>query len=141
MLDEFHERSLEADATLGLIRRLQENSRPELALVAMSATLDSEHLAAYLQCPIVTAHGRLHPVDIRYRPESAQKKIWDRAGDALYELIAEGVDGDIEIDIGESAAAPPPPPPPAAAPTTTPSAVCRLTSDYLPLAKVKRKAL
>lgn len=97
VLDEFHERSLEADATLGLIRRLQENSRPELALVAMSATLDSEHLAAYLQCPIVTAHGRLHPVDIRYRPESAQKKIWDRAGDALYELIAEGVDGDVLV--------------------------------------------
>ena len=83
VLDEFHERSLEADTALGLLRRLQQDRRPDLALVVMSATLDTESLAAHLQCPAVTAHGRLHPVDVRYRPAAVDKPPWDRAAEAL----------------------------------------------------------
>ena len=97
VLDEFHERSLEADVTLGLMRRLQEQSRPDLALIIMSATLDSDQVASYLQCPTVTAHGRLHPVDIRYRPASADQAPWDRAADALYELLAADSTGDVLV--------------------------------------------
>lgn len=97
VLDEFHERSVNADVTLGLIRRLQETSRPDLLLVVMSATLDSKRLADYLQCPTVAAHGRLHPVDIRYRPASTEQPPWDRACDALYDLLNEGLDGDVLV--------------------------------------------
>lgn len=97
VLDEFHERSLEADVTLGLLRRLQEDRRPDLALVVMSATLDAEHLATHLQCPAVIAHGRLHPVDIRYRPAAADKPTWDRAANALSALLSEGAEGDILV--------------------------------------------
>ncbi|HIL08232.1 MAG TPA: ATP-dependent RNA helicase, partial [Candidatus Latescibacteria bacterium] len=97
VLDEFHERSVDADVTLGLIRRLQETSRPDLLFVVMSATLDSERLATYLQCPTVTAIGRLHPVDIRYRPASAEQPPWDQACDALYDLLNKGLDGDVLV--------------------------------------------
>jgi len=97
VLDEFHERSVNADVTLGLIRRLQETSRPDLLLVVMSATLDSDRLAAYLQCPTVAAHGRLHPADIRYRKASIEQPHWDRACDALYDLLNEDLDGDVLV--------------------------------------------
>ncbi|MEE3258088.1 MAG: ATP-dependent helicase HrpB [Candidatus Latescibacterota bacterium] len=97
VLDEFHERSLAADAALGLLCRLQEKRRPDLALITMSATLDSDRLAAHLQCPTVIAHGRLHPIDIRYRPTSADQPPWDRAADALHALLAEGIDGDVLV--------------------------------------------
>jgi ATP-dependent helicase HrpB len=40
LIDEFHERSLDADLALGLLRRLQETTRPDLRIVVMSATLD-----------------------------------------------------------------------------------------------------
>jgi ATP-dependent helicase HrpB len=97
VLDEFHERSLEADAALGLLRRLQQDRRPDLALVVMSATLDAERLAAHLQCPAVTAHGRLHPVAIRYRPAAVDKPPWEQAADALGALLAEGAEGDVLV--------------------------------------------
>ena len=41
LLDEFHERSLEGDLALGFVRRLQQQARPDLRLVIMSATLDA----------------------------------------------------------------------------------------------------
>jgi ATP-dependent helicase HrpB len=69
VLDEFHERSLETDLALALLREVRDEVRPDLLLVVMSATLDAGPVSAFLGgCPIVTAEGRLHPVDISYRP-------------------------------------------------------------------------
>src|SRR5580700_9934622 len=48
VLDEFHERHLDGDLALALLRRLQRTRRPDLRLVAMSATLDAAPVAAYL---------------------------------------------------------------------------------------------
>ncbi len=42
ILDEFHERSLEVDLLLGMLRRIQIELRPELRIVVMSATLDAD---------------------------------------------------------------------------------------------------
>ena len=66
LFDEFHERSLFADLSLALVRRVQLDARPELALVPMSATLDGERLAAYLDAPILTSAGRLFPIALEY---------------------------------------------------------------------------
>lgn len=69
VLDEFHERNLESDLALALLREVREEVRPDLVLVVMSATLDAGPVADYLGgCPIVTAAGRTYPVDIEYRP-------------------------------------------------------------------------
>ena len=48
VLDEFHERHLQSDVALAVVRELQETVRPDLRLVVMSATLETEALAAYL---------------------------------------------------------------------------------------------
>ncbi len=66
LFDEFHERSLFADLSLALVRRVQLEARPELKLLPMSATLDGERLAAYLDAPIVTSAGRLFPIALEY---------------------------------------------------------------------------
>ena len=69
VLDEFHERSLDTDLALALLREVRDEVRPDLLIVVMSATLDAEPVAAFLGgCPIVRAEGRSHPVDIDYRP-------------------------------------------------------------------------
>src|SRR5271170_8312871 len=49
VLDEFHERHLDSDLALALLKRLQ-RTRPELRIVVMSATLDAPPLANYLRC-------------------------------------------------------------------------------------------
>lgn len=72
VLDEFHERSLHTDLALALLRRLQRERRPDLRIVAMSATLDAGPLSAYLDAEHLHSGGRLHPVELRHaeRPDA-----------------------------------------------------------------------
>ena len=69
VLDEIHERSLDGDFLLALLRHVPAKRRalnmPPLKLVVMSATLDAELFCGYLgNCPVVSAPGRTHPVEI-----------------------------------------------------------------------------
>ena len=66
ILDEIHERSLEADLALALCLDAQAMLRPDLRLLAMSATLDGARLSAVMAAPIVESAGRMHPVEVRY---------------------------------------------------------------------------
>ena len=66
ILDEIHERSLEADLALALSLDAQAMLRPDLRLLAMSATLDGARLSAIMSAPIVESAGRMHPVEVRY---------------------------------------------------------------------------
>jgi len=96
VLDEFHERSLQSDLALALLREIREGGREDLAIVVMSATLDPAPVAEYLgDAPVVEVEGRPFPVDIEYRAtnprdpiedavESAIRENWDRCeGHAL----------------------------------------------------------
>jgi ATP-dependent RNA helicase HrpB len=68
VLDEFHERTIHADLGLALARQAW-HAREDLRIIVMSATLDTASVAAFLHdCPVVTITGRLHPIDIDYRP-------------------------------------------------------------------------
>lgn len=72
IFDELHERNLQTDLSLAMARRVQRDARPDLKLLAMSATLDPGPMAAFLgYCPVIESRGRLHPVDILYmdRPD------------------------------------------------------------------------
>jgi ATP-dependent RNA helicase HrpB len=69
ILDEFHERSLNSDLALALLRQVRQTVRPDLILVVMSATLDAEGVSEYLDgCPVVRVDGGLHEVSVQYRP-------------------------------------------------------------------------
>ncbi|HEY3838231.1 MAG TPA: ATP-dependent helicase HrpB [Bryobacteraceae bacterium] len=71
ILDEFHERHLDTDLALALLRRLQKSRRPDLRLGIMSATLDTAAIARFLgDCPILRSEGRLHHLSISYTPYS-----------------------------------------------------------------------
>ncbi|MFN0056300.1 MAG: ATP-dependent helicase HrpB [Planctomycetales bacterium] len=67
VFDEFHERGLNVDLAFAMVRRIQQTVRPDLKIVVMSATLAPEPIAAYLgDCPIVSAEGKLFPVEVEY---------------------------------------------------------------------------
>ncbi len=66
ILDEVHERALDADLALAFCLDLQRNLRPELRLLAMSATADGARLGPLLNADIVTSAGRAHPVAVNH---------------------------------------------------------------------------
>lgn len=67
VFDEFHERHLDSDLPLAMAKRVQAQARDDLRLVVMSATLEAEPIAHYLEdCKIVESQGRSFPVDIDY---------------------------------------------------------------------------
>ncbi|MFH1569981.1 MAG: helicase-related protein, partial [Gemmatimonadota bacterium] len=97
LLDEFHERSVDADLALGFLRRLQAGRRPDLRLVVMSATLDAAAVAAALQCPALAAAGRAFPVEVDYLPARSEAPIWDQAAGAALELLGASAAGHVLV--------------------------------------------
>ena len=67
VLDEFHERSLDMDLLLGMLKRLRDKKRPDLLIIIMSATLDAGGLTRFLNgAEVITATARVHPVEVTY---------------------------------------------------------------------------
>jgi ATP-dependent helicase HrpB len=102
VLDEFHERHLEGDVALALLRRLQRTRRPDLKLVVMSATIDAAPVAAYLAgkggeaLPVLRSEGRQHPLEIEYTPHSAAP-LEEQVAAALERLAARGLGGHVLV--------------------------------------------
>ncbi len=97
VFDEFHERGIEADLALGMVRLLRQTVRPELRAVVMSATLDTDTVAKYLgDCPTVVSQGRTYPVDIRYRARRSDTPITEAAAQAVRDSI-DSHEGDILV--------------------------------------------
>jgi len=100
VLDEFHERHLQGDLALALLRRLQETSRPDLRLVVMSATLDAAPVARYLEAPAVRSEGRLYDVAVEHlSPADAARDEWveDRVASALRQVVSASPAGDVLV--------------------------------------------
>jgi ATP-dependent helicase HrpB len=98
ILDEFHERTLEADACLAWLKRLQEGPRPDLRLVVMSATLEGEALAEYLdRPPLLAVDARAHPVAIAHLPPQPHESLWHHAARGFRHLLSEGLEGSVLI--------------------------------------------
>jgi ATP-dependent helicase HrpB len=97
ILDEFHERHMETDLALALLRRLQRTSRPDLKLVAMSATLDPRPIAKYLDgCPILRSEGRTFDVEVAYTPHSPAP-LEDQVAGAVTEALKGNADGHVLV--------------------------------------------
>ena len=100
VFDEFHERNLHSDVALALARRLQETHRPDLLIMAMSATLDTEGVAKWLGCAeTLAADGRAYPVQVEYThlPRNSTRPIWDAAAEQVRRVLREETEGDILV--------------------------------------------
>ena len=96
VLDEFHERHLESDLALALLRRLQA-TRPDLRIVVMSATLDADPVAQFLGgCPLVKTEGDLFELSIQHLSYSPAP-LEARVKDALELLLGQRHSGDILV--------------------------------------------
>src|SRR6056297_2147080 len=102
ILDEFHERSLEIDLALGMLQRLRTTVRPELKLVVMSATLETEPVERLLgDAVVIESRGRAFEVEVRYdkslkrpstKPSAIAEQVAGRMSDAL-----RSIDGDVLV--------------------------------------------
>ncbi|MBM4352199.1 MAG: ATP-dependent helicase HrpB [Deltaproteobacteria bacterium] len=97
VLDEFHERHLDGDIALAMALRLRRTTRPDLAVVVMSATLDTETLSDYLDCPVVKTRGRAFPVEVRHIDAAEDRPPWEAAARAVREIVRAGESGDILV--------------------------------------------
>ncbi|WP_291462798.1 ATP-dependent RNA helicase HrpA [Desulfobacula sp.] len=117
IVDEAHERSLNIDFTLGILRDLVKK-RKDLKLIITSATIDTQKFSnAFDNAPIIEVSGRMYPVETLYMPylnqEDEKQTIEDQgyveaAADAVNHLLSQSRSGDIlvfmptEQDIGET---------------------------------------
>jgi ATP-dependent helicase HrpB len=99
IFDEFHERHLYGDITLARALDIQEQRRPDLLIVVMSATLDAGTLEKYLApCVVVSSAGRTFPVSAEFLPRrlgTNSPPVWDLAADAF--ASSAGQPGDVLI--------------------------------------------
>jgi ATP-dependent helicase HrpA len=114
IVDEAHERSLNIDFILGILKSLLHRRR-DLKVVITSATIDAEKFSrAFGGAPVIEVSGRLYPVEVRYTPldpeleESGDWTYVDAAIQAVEDIRKEGAGGDIllfmptEADIRET---------------------------------------
>lgn len=88
ILDEFHERSLQADLALALLLDVQQGLRDDLRLLIMSATLDNERLRQALpDAPVISSEGRAFPVERRYQPLPAHQRFDEAVAIATADLL------------------------------------------------------
>jgi len=97
IFDEFHERRLDSDLALAMVRRVQQTVRPDLRIVVMSATLDSRSIAQFLgDCPVVESEGRQYPVRISYQRPLERQSIPELAVRGI-EVVLTQTDGDVLV--------------------------------------------
>jgi len=91
IIDEAHERTLNIDFLLGILRTLLPR-RPELKVIITSATLDTEKFsAAFNSAPVVKVEGRTYPVEVEYMPIDPDL---EEAGDLTYvDMAVKAIDG------------------------------------------------
>ena len=101
VFDEFHERHLYTDLTLGRALQVQASLRPDLRIVVMSATLDTDALERLLRpCAVLRSTGRMFPVTHEYLPPARPAKPpppWDLAVAAFARIAPQYPDGHVLI--------------------------------------------
>jgi len=84
IFDEFHERNLDSDLALALVRQVQSELRPDLKIVVMSATLEAEPVSKFLSdCPVVKSAGRNFPVEIKYLTHQDKNGLEQKVVDGI----------------------------------------------------------
>ncbi|GAB1824441.1 ATP-dependent helicase HrpB [Herbidospora sp. RD11066] len=88
IVDECHERHLDADTTLAFLLDVRAALRPDLRILAMSATADAPRWAALVGGPVVEAPGAVHPLDVVWAPPPKPAVIWPRVDAAFLSHVA-----------------------------------------------------
>ncbi|MCK7470848.1 MAG: hypothetical protein MZU95_08740 [Desulfomicrobium escambiense] len=101
MVDEAHERSLNIDFILGLLKRVLE-ARPEFKVIVSSATINAEVFSAYFgDCPMVKIETPMYPGDRRIRSARPRSRIWtpsiDKVESTIVRIVQEKREGDILV--------------------------------------------
>jgi len=100
LLDECHERHLDADLLLALLLDARAGLRPDLRVLATSATVAAERLSAILggeePAPVLEAHGRTHPVTTRYVPPLPRERAEAHVARTVRLALAES-EGDVLV--------------------------------------------
>ena len=103
VVDEAHERSLNIDFVLGILKNLLQR-RTDLKIIITSATIDTQKFSlAFDHAPIVEVSGRMYPVEVRYTPVEADAQgeedasYVEAAVNAVIQLRREGHRKDILI--------------------------------------------
>ncbi|KAL8550628.1 hypothetical protein ACS0TY_009159 [Phlomoides rotata] len=97
ILDEAHERSLNTDILLGLMRRLIKLRASNLKVLITSATLDGEKVSRFFSnCPILNVPGKLFPVEIQHISEQPKSYIEASLKSAL-DIHVREPEGDVLI--------------------------------------------
>ncbi|HEX8094476.1 MAG TPA: ATP-dependent helicase HrpB [Jatrophihabitans sp.] len=106
VIDECHERHLDADLLLAFCLEVRDTLRADLALVATSATPDTAALTRALDAPVIIATAAAHPVDKIWAPPSrplpllpgqrVDPRLLDHVADVTRRALAEG-DGDVLV--------------------------------------------
>ncbi|TAN41146.1 MAG: ATP-dependent helicase HrpB [Nitrospirae bacterium] len=95
ILDEFHERSIQADLALALCLDIQKNLREDLRILIMSATLDCVPLSSLLgAAPVLRSEGRIFPVEDRYVQDRSDRPAAERVAEVIGRALKE-TSGDI----------------------------------------------
>ena len=95
LLDEFHERHLQGDVALALLRRIQRSTRPDLKIIAMSATLEAGPVAEFLGCQVIRSEGKRFDVAIEHLPAPDDRKLDLQIASAVRALLHDGLDGHV----------------------------------------------
>ncbi|GGN84856.1 ATP-dependent helicase HrpB [Nocardia rhizosphaerihabitans] len=112
VLDECHERHLDADLLLALLLDARSGLRPDLRVLATSATVAADRLAQLLgagelpptdspgggslSAPVLEVRGRTYPVDVRYLPSLPRERVEAQVARATRAALA-GTDGDVLV--------------------------------------------
>ena len=100
IFDEVHERNLPTDLGLALALDVRAALRPDLRLLAMSATPDAVKISALLgggsPAPVIRSDGRQHPVDVRSLPPGKHMRIEQAVADAILTALRDD-EGDILV--------------------------------------------
>ena len=95
LFDEVHERSLNSDFGLALALEAQAAFRPDLRLIAMSATLDGDRFAALMDgAPVIRSEGKSWPLEHHYAGRRAEMPIEQDVARVVGKAVA-GSEGDI----------------------------------------------
>lgn len=101
VLDEVHERNLVTDLSLAFLDDVRRSLRPDLSVLAMSATLDSERVAAVLgigeAAPTITSEGRQHRVEVAWWSPGPRDRPLDHVARSVQRVLGQTFEGDVLV--------------------------------------------